>query len=87
MLPIYTLETEQRQPKYPARFVARLKAYAFPQLFHLPRGEAFGMRESVVRFDRIQVVPKQFMKAAHVCLTDDAMLLLDEWLRFYLFVN
>ena len=85
VLPIYTLETEEKQPKYPARFIERLKAYAYPHLFYLPRAEDFGMRESVLRFDRMQVVPKDFMHAANVCLSEDAAVLLEEWLKFYLF--
>ena len=85
VLPIYTLEDEQKNPKHPASFIARLKAYGYPQFFHLPRAEEFGMRESAMRFDRVQVVSKPYMKAAQVRLTDDVMLLVEEWLRFYLF--
>ncbi len=85
VLPIYTLETEQKQPKYPARFVERLKAYAYPHLFYLPRAETVGMRESTLRFDRIQVVPKDFMRAADVELSEDASIPLEDWLKFYMF--
>ena len=85
VLPIYTLETEQKQPKYPARFLERVKAYAYPHLFYLPRAEEFGMRESVLRFDRMQVVPKDFMRTAGVHLSEDAAVPLEEWLKFYVF--
>jgi hypothetical protein len=85
VLPIYTLETDQKQPKYPARFVERVKAYAYPHLFHLPRAESFGMRQSVIRFDRAQVVPKDFMRAGDAELSDDATIALEEWLKHYVF--
>lgn len=85
LLPVYSLEDETKNPKFPARFIEHVKAYAYPQLFHLPADYGGGMRQSVVRFDRMQVVHKQYLRADNLWLAEDALIVLEEWLRFYLF--
>jgi len=81
--PIYTLKSDAEPDKYPASFIERLKAYSFPIAFHL-RAEG-GMRESCVRFDRIQAIAKAFLKPDKARLTNDCLKVFDDWLYHYLF--
>ena len=85
VLPIYTLEDAKKNPKFPARFIEYIKAYAYPQMFHLKEDYGKGMRQSAIRFDRMQIVHKQYLQAANVWLSEDILYALDEWFRFYVF--
>ncbi len=81
--PIYTLKSDDEPTKYPASFIEMVKAYSFPMAFHL-RAEG-GMRESCVRFDRIQAIAKPFLKPDKTRLSDECLKVFDDWLQNYLF--
>ena len=51
--------------------------------FHL-RAEG-GMRESCIRFDRIQAIAKPFLKSDKLSLSDECLKVFDDWLYHYLF--
>ena len=42
------------------------------------------INEGFARLDRLQIVSELLMKPMQIALTDDAMLLISEWLRYYL---
>ncbi len=81
--PIYTLKSDDEPAKYPASFIEMVKAYSFPMTFHL--GAEGGMRESCVRFDRIQAIAKPFLRPDKTRLSDECLKVFDDWLCNYLF--
>jgi hypothetical protein len=81
--PIYTLKSDNEPAKYPASFIEMVKAYSFPMAFHF-RAEG-GMRESCVRFDRIQAIAKPFLKPDKTRLSDECLKVFDGWLYNFMF--
>jgi hypothetical protein len=81
--PIYTLRSDDDPTKYPASFIELVKAYGLPMVFHL--GAEGGMRESCVRFDRIQAVAKPFLRPDKTRLSSECLKVFDDWLHNYLF--
>jgi len=81
--PIYTLKSETEPDKYPASFVERIKAYSFPMAFHLK--EEGSMRESCVRFDRMQPIARPFLKPEKKRLSDECLKVFEDWLFNYIF--
>ena len=79
--PLYSLEGNDKKMPFSPEFIARVKAYAYPQFFYLP---AHGkISESFVRFDRIQVLRKDLLESWSVRLTDRVGDFLRCWLRVY----
>jgi hypothetical protein len=81
--PIYTLQSADEPSKYPASFIEMLKAYSFPMAFHLK--DEGGMRESCVRFDRMQAIAKPFLRPDKHRLSSECLKVFDDWLYNYLF--
>jgi len=81
--PIYTLKSDDEPAKYPASFIEMVKAYSFPMAFHL-RAEG-AMRESCVRFDRIQAIARPFLKPDKTRLSDECLKVFDDWLHNFMF--
>ena len=81
--PIYTLKSETEPDKFPASFVEGIKAYSFPMAFHLK--EEGAMRESCVRFDRMQPIAKPFLRPEKKRLSDDCLKVFEDWLFNYIF--
>ena len=84
ILPMYTLEDRFGRPKFSTGFIARAKGFAFPQFYPLPKSTAHGIRECVVRYDRIQVAQRQFLQPTDTELTEEGMHYVEDWLRYYL---
>lgn len=82
--PIYTLRDEGGSPKFTPAFIENVRAFRYPNVFHLPADSSFGQREACVRFDRIQMVAKENLDHLRAWLTADATYLLDLWLEYYL---
>ena len=81
--PIYTLSSDAEPQKYPASFIEKVKAYAVPMIFYLcPEA---GLRESCVRFDRMQAIARSFLRPNKMRLSDDCLRVFDDWLHQYLF--
>ena len=78
-LPLFSLEG------YDDEFILNLKALRFNSLFYLPGDPKFGIKESFIRFDRSQVLHRQCIERFRpkVCLTEDAMLVIQGWFQFY----
>ncbi len=79
VLPMFSFHEEDRD-----EFRLRVRALAYRELFYLPEDNRLRMIEGFVRFDRAHVVPRGWMKPHSVRLSDDAMLMLEEWFVFYL---
>lgn len=79
-LPTYGLD------EYDEQFRLAVQAFKYASLFYLPQDNRFGRKEAFLRFDRLQVVPKQQLVRLdpHHRLTDDALYLLQEWVAYYL---
>jgi hypothetical protein len=81
--PIYTLRSDAEPDKYPALFIERIKAYAFPMTFYL--GAEGTYREACVRFDRMQAIAHAFLKPEKMRLSDECQKVFDDWLKNYIF--
>ena len=62
---------------------ARVWAYYYRELFYLPEDKKFGMDEGMVRFDRLQVVPRDWLSRSDTALTEDVLCLFTGWFQFY----
>ena len=78
-LPLYSFH-ETDLPE----FRARISALEYPWWVHMPENSTFKMKEGFVRLDRLQVIDKTMIQPIQVALTDDALFLISEWLRYYL---
>lgn len=79
MLPMFSFHEDDL-----AEFRLRVHALAYRELFFLPADEELRIVEGFLRFDRAHVVPRSWLRSHGVKLSDDAMLLLDEWFYFFL---
>jgi hypothetical protein len=79
-LPTYGLD------EYDEPFRLAVQAFKYASLFYLPEDGRFGRKEAFIRFDRMQVVPKQQLVRLepHHQLTENALYLLQEWFGYYL---
>ena len=78
-VPAYRLE------KYEPEHIAAIRCFKYVSLFHLPADTTVGRKESMLRFDRSQLVPKHLLEriSPHQRLTDDALTLLQGWFRYW----
>jgi hypothetical protein len=82
--PVYSLEENDGSKKYPTEFIEKIKAYAYNTFFYLPKSLSPYVRESYVRFDRIQSIHKSWLQHEPNKLTPEAMECLLAWLYCYL---
>lgn len=50
----------------------------------MPEDKTYRMTSGFTRLDRLQVIAKELIQPIQVTLTDDALFLVSEWLRYYL---
>jgi hypothetical protein len=65
-------------------FRTRVKALEYPWWIHTPGESSLGINDGFIRLDRIQVVEKSLLEPIPVILTEWALLLISEWLRYFL---
>ena len=72
--------------KYSKEFVLSMKAFKYENLFHVPADGSSGIQEGMVRFDRAHVIHMDNLHRwpRHVKLSSDALLVMQEWFRYYL---
>jgi hypothetical protein len=78
-LPLYSFHREDLP-----EFRARVRALEYPWWIYLPEDSSLRMREGFIRLDRLQVVEERLLQPMRVALTEDALFLVSEWLRYYL---
>lgn len=78
-LPLYSFHREDLP-----EFRARVKALEYPWWIYLPEDSTLRMREGFIRLDRMQVVEERLLQPTSVALTEEALFLASEWLRYYL---
>lgn len=88
VIPIYSIQSENRPTGFPSIMVARIKALMYNQFFYFPRTQA-GNRsiEGVARLDRIQLVYPQGPIAYNPipkAVTDEVMAVLVNMFRIWL---
>ena len=66
---------------YSQTFIDRVKSYAYNQLFYMPPDTQYGLQESFVRFDRLQVVHERWLVPRNVVLEPDFLDALQSWLQ------
>ena len=82
--PLYGFEARATKRSYSQTFIDRVKAYAYNQLFYMPRDTQHRIQESFVRFDRLQVVHQRWLVPRNVVLDTDFLDTLQSWLQAYL---
>ncbi len=82
--PLYGFQARGTKRPYSQTFIDRVKAYAYNQLFYMPPDTQYGIRESFVRFDRLQVVHERWLVPRPVVLDIDFLDALQSWLQAYL---
>ncbi len=75
------------QPRNSQEFKDRVRTLEYPWWIYLPEDKPRKIDEGFIRLDRIQVIADCLMEPIQVCLTDEAMFLASEWLRYYLTGN
>jgi len=65
-------------------FKERIKTLEYPWWIYLPANQTLRLNEGFIRLDRIQVIAYCLIEPTQIALTDDAMFLVSEWLRYYL---
>ena len=83
VVPIYSIESNQRRTGYPQEMVEMIKYLLFRQFFYLPK--CSGLSEGIARFDRIQVVVGRSPAAIDPCetgLSTQSLSLMNELLSF-----
>jgi hypothetical protein len=75
-----------REYKPSPHFVWSVITYRFSSLFYLPRDSNLNIREAVLHFDRIIALHRSWLlEPMQACLSGDALICLDEWLRNYIY--
>ena len=82
--PLYGFEARAMKRPYSQPFIDRVKAYVYNQLFYIPPDTQYGLQESFVRFDRLQVVHERWLVPRNVVLDTDFLDALQSWLQAYL---
>lgn len=78
-LPLYSFHSTDLP-----EFKARVEALEYPWWIYLPENNALSIKEGFIRLDRVQVIEERLIKPVTKALTDDALFLVSEWLRYYL---
>jgi len=65
-------------------FRVRVKALEYPWWIYTPGESSFRIDDGFVRLDRIQVVEESLLQPITATLTEWALLLVSEWLRYFL---
>lgn len=78
-LPLYSFRPEDLP-----EFKARVRALEYPWWIYLPEDSSLKIREGFIRLDRLQVVEERLLQPRGVALTEEALFLVSEWLRYYL---
>jgi hypothetical protein len=76
-LPLYSFKSTDT-----AEFRSRIKALEYPWWVYIPGDSTYKMDEGFVRLDRLQVIEKNLIQPISVSVTDDALFLVSEWLRY-----
>jgi hypothetical protein len=78
-LPLYSFHQADSQ-----EFRVRVRALEYPWWIYLPGDSSLRIEEGFVRLDRMQVVEERLLQPVTVTLTEWALLLVSEWLRYFL---
>lgn len=74
VIPCYGIETRDNANGFPPEIVERVRCLIYNQFFFLPAHKVL-TKDSIARFDRIQVIPDKKERAAieptGLCLSDD----------------
>lgn len=70
---------------YDQEFILSIRAFKYESVFYLPAGKSFGIEESFIRFDRVQIVHHHHLKRWRppVKLHEDALMMLQGWFHLY----
>ena len=77
--PLYSLKSYD-----PPGWRAKIRAFAYPELFYLPSDDQLGMQEGYIRLDRIHAMPQRWLKRCRLRMTQHAYNLLTLWLQHYI---
>ncbi len=84
VVPLYSTKDVSGNYRFSEEFLLRVQAYQYPTLFYLPEDLAFGIHESIARFDRMIAYDKDLLKPRPIRLTNDACSCITNWLNYFL---
>lgn len=82
--PIYTTKDEAGNYKFSEEFLLRVQAYEYPTLFYLPEDSESGIKESIVRLERVAAINGELLRPMPVSLHEDSLYCLTEWFHHFL---
>jgi hypothetical protein len=83
-IPSYTLVDQFFHSKYEPEFIDDVNALTYRSFFPLPYEPHLHDRQAMLRFERMQPIPRHLLKPTELRLTPEWVLYLQEWARFYI---
>jgi len=83
-VPSYTLVDQFLHPQWDKEFIEDVSALIYRCFFPLPYDAHLHDRQSMLRFDRMQPIPRHLLKPTKLRLSREWTLYLQEWARFYI---
>jgi len=83
-IPEYTLVDRFFHPQFAQVFIEDVVALTYRSFFPLPYDTHLHDRQAMLRFDRMQPIPRNLLKATERRLSKEWLLYLHEWTRFYI---
>lgn len=83
-IPFYTLVDQFQHPQWPQNVIEDIIALTYRSCFPLPYHVSLHDQMSALRFDRMQPIPRDFLKPSNSRITKEWLLYLTEWSRFYI---
>ncbi len=82
-VPSYTLVDPFFHLQWDKEFIEDVSALSYRCFFPLPYDAHLHDRQSMLRFDRVQPIPRHLLKPTERRLSKEWLLYLHEWVRFY----
>jgi len=83
-VPSYTMIDNFGHPQLDNNIIEDVRAFSYRCCFPLPYDSYLHDQESMLRFDRMQPIPRHCLKATERRLSKEWRLYLQEWARFYI---
>lgn len=83
--PLYSIINKiSGQTKYIQEFVDRIRKLKYPHLFYIPENIAYGIRDSIGRFDSIQAAFQSQLEATRLKFNDEFLEVFEGQLEYFL---
>ena len=83
-IPLYTLVDKFAHPQWSQEIIEDVFALTYRACFPLPHHFSLHDQMSALRFDKMQPIPRRFLKPTKSRVTKEWVLYLNEWAKFYI---